>query len=461
MVQQEGDRWQALFFLGAFMTWVPVPFLGLLLLLSNQSSAMAAPRTDQEVLAEARVRTDTPSILDWFRRHTLTASQRAHLRSSIKQLASPDYAMREGASRALHAMGPSALGHLRRALESTDEEMKERLRAAITVIEGKSKPGLAAAAARLLRQRRAADVMRVLFDCLPEMDGDAEDEVLATLGVLGTQDGKVQEFLAEGAGDQEPTRRAAAALVLGRSGSVGQRAAVQRLCADPDALVRFRAAQGLLARRDPAALPVLVALVGDAPAAVTVRADELLAAVARQRASRLLWADDPVTRRRCCTAWESWQRSSGRSDLAKADVDLLPWSPTLQAAALSRALFLALLHNEREVVNRMVDFPFFGPGERPLPAQADFEQAMQDFVRGLAAEVVVLPPFFAVRFFDPNGPTTSPALKAFLSRVPKSELRGVRLAWRFPERGHDVQEVFFVVRNSGGRTRVIALDVVR
>jgi hypothetical protein len=86
---------------------------------------------------------------------------------------------------------------------------------------------------------------------------------------------------------------------------------------------------------------------------------------------------------------------------------------------------------------------------------------MQDFVRSLAAEVVVLPPFFAARFFDPNGPTTTPALKAFLMRVPKSELRGVRLAWRFPERGHDVQEVFFVVRNTGGRTRVIAIDLVR
>ena len=54
--------------------------------------------------------------------------------------------------------------------------------------------------------------------------------------------------------DREPARRAAAAVLLGRYGNAEQKAAVRKLLADADPTIRVRAAQGLLAGRDKAAL---------------------------------------------------------------------------------------------------------------------------------------------------------------------------------------------------------------
>jgi len=425
-------------------------------LLLGVSFAVAAPANDDQLLETAKVSRDTPAMLAWVRRHTLTPTQRMRLRALLPKLGSEDYAIRDAASREVVEFGPPALVYLRRALTDPDEEVKERLRAAIADLEPKSQPAVAAAIGRLLRNRPAAEVVPVLLDGLPEMDGEAEDEALATLAVLAVAEGKVMPRVVEALHDPEPARRAAAALVLGRSGTAEQRAAVRKLLTDSDCGVRFRAAQGLLTRRDPAALAPLAALVGDAPTPLALRAEELLAVVAQRRGSRLLWADEPAARRRCRAAWESWVKFCGSRDLASADVDLLPFNRSLQAAAVSRALFLALVQGDQDARKQLTSTPFLGPDEKVSATDAELDPVLTDLNRNLSQEVLVPPPALVVRFCDPRQPAASPALKEFLGRFPRQELRCVRLSWRFPEKGREVEEIVFIVRTTAGRSRVIS-----
>jgi hypothetical protein len=428
-------------------------------LIAVPRAALAAPpATDQQVLGDAKVGTDTPALLGWLRRQTTTPAKRASVRSMIRKLGSDDYATREAASRGLLESGPAALAHLRSALNDPDEEIKERVRAAIAALEPKSKPAVTAAAARLLRNRRGAEVLRALIECLADADGEVEDEVLASVAVVGVEDGKVASMLADGQRDKDPGVRAAAALVLGRSGSAEQQATVRAMAEDADSRVRLRAAQGLLVRRDPAALTVLVGLVGDAPASLAVRADELLAAVARNHASRLAWADDAMTRRRCRSAWENWLRFFGRADLTSADVDLPPWNRTLQAAAVSRSMLVALIQNDRDRFNKLAAVPFLGPGDRIAAKVEEAEGMLRQLAATLAQESPVPPPVPSVRFFQPDTLPPSAAVKALLARVPKTEVRGVRLAWRAPEPARDVHEIIVVVRTISGRPQVIAVN---
>jgi hypothetical protein len=419
----------------------------------------AAPLSDEQVLQQARVGKETGSLVGWLRRQTLTAAQRARLRSLLPQLGSDDYAKRIAASRGVLEFGPPALPYLRRALNDPDEEIKERVRIAIAALEPKSNPAVNVAVARLLRNRRGAEVLYAVLDSLPDTDGDTEEELLATLAVLAVEEGKVAPVVADALRDAEPGRRAGAALVVGRFGSAEQQASARGMSEDADFLVRLRAGQGLLARRDPAALPLLAALVGTAPAPVALRADDFLAAVARERAPRLLWADDTTTRRRCRAAWDNWVRFFGRTDLARADFELPPGNRSLQAAAAARSLFQALIHNDRERLHHLSGVPFLGPNDTVATKPEEVDTVLGEFARMLGQGDPGRPPAVMVRFFEPGrSPTTTPAMKAFFGRLPGTELRGVRLTWRPPQPSPDVQVLVLIVRISRGGPQVIGLS---
>src|SRR5579859_1744971 len=253
------------------------------------SSPAAAPKgEDEKLLRAAGIAVDGPSLLAYFRKRSLTVEQRGRIRELIPRLGDDAFAVRQRASLDLLGLGPAALGHLRAARRNPDEEIKERLRAIIGELEKASRPSVSCAAARLLRVRAPGGAVEVLLGYLPEAEDDSvAEEVLCTLAVLGVNEGKVAPALIEARGDREPARRAAAALVLGRSGTREQRATVQALLSDSRPDVRFRAAQGLLAGRERAAIPALIALVSEGPAELAARADELLRCVAGAHAPPL------------------------------------------------------------------------------------------------------------------------------------------------------------------------------
>src|SRR5262249_35125348 len=109
-----------------------------------------APPTDEEQLKTAKVAVDGPGLLDFFGKRMPTEKERAQVETLIGKLAHDSFAVRQQASADLLKVGPAALPQLRRALQQEDEEVRQRAREAIEVIDEHVSPDLVAAAVRLL-----------------------------------------------------------------------------------------------------------------------------------------------------------------------------------------------------------------------------------------------------------------------------------------------------------------------
>jgi hypothetical protein len=281
--------------------------------------------------------------------------------------------------------------------------------------------------------------------------------VVLTLAALGVAEGKVAAPLAEVLRDDEPARRAAAALVLGRYGTTEQRAAVRGLLSDASPLVRFRAAQGLLAVRDRAALLPLAALTADSSLPLALRADELLAAAAGSHAPRRIPGEDPASRAACRAAWEGWARRWGQVDLARSAVDLPSANPALQAAALGRRFLLALGRGDLEASREMTDVPFLMQGA-VAEGRPNLGQLLPALVQVFHAQPTPLGQC-AARFPGDAPRVVSPAERAFLARFRKGEVWPIELLWNAPERGTAPTGVLLLVRQSAGQLRVIGVTI--
>jgi HEAT repeat protein len=204
---------------------------------------------DEKLLRENGVTPDGPGLLAFFRQRSLTARAREHLERLIRQLGSRTYRERAHAERELLGRGEPVLPLLRPALRDNDREIAQRAARCIARIERGPGPGLPAAAARLLVERRPPGAVAALFDFLPYADDESlEEQVLTCIGRLGLAGGKRDPVLTAALADRHALRRGAAAYVLGRMGGLEQRAAVRRCLADPDPGVRLRAAYGLAGR---------------------------------------------------------------------------------------------------------------------------------------------------------------------------------------------------------------------
>jgi HEAT repeat protein len=293
--------------------------LGLGLTLLRADSDTPEMDADEQILKDAGMAADGSALLDFLRKRTLTDEQRKQLPGLLEQLESRQFLERQDASEKLSALGPPALPFLRDALQGHGLEMTRRLEQCIAAIERVSSADVAGAAARLIKVRKPDGAVPVLLAYVPFADDDAvQEDVLDALTALAVRDGKLEPALVQALRDSVASRRAAAALLVGRSGNVDQRKVVRALLTDRDAQVRFRAAQGLLIARDRTAVPALVGLLEDSPLSVAVRAEELLVRLAGERAPALSVRSGDGERRRCREAWTAWWRERGAdTDLAR------------------------------------------------------------------------------------------------------------------------------------------------
>jgi HEAT repeat protein len=268
----------------------------------------AAIAADEATCKEAGLRTDGPALLAFFRSRTPTASAQAELAAKVRQLGDRSFRIRERASEQLVAAGQLALPLLREALHDPDLEIVRRAERCLQRIEGHSDSPLILAAARLLAVRRPPEATGVVVDYLTAVDDDVvEDELITTLGAIGISEGKPEPRLLAALTDRAPVRRSAAALVLGRSADAAQRKLVQPLLADPQARVRLRAAQGLIDGKDKEGIPVLVALLSEAPPALAWQAEEMLYRIAGEQSPPVsIGAGNDAQRRKCREAWTAW-----------------------------------------------------------------------------------------------------------------------------------------------------------
>ena len=115
--------------------------------------------------------------------------------------------------------------------------------------------------------------------------GDGKDQGAHASAQQERQDVSTSErALRSGLRDSLPACRAAAAYALARVGDPAIRTRVRGLLADPQPWVRLRAAEGLLAAHDKAAIPALLALLTDGSADLSDRAESDLLRVAGDKA---------------------------------------------------------------------------------------------------------------------------------------------------------------------------------
>src|SRR5262245_48119017 len=193
----------------------------LLALLAVRLSAAAdekdtALEEDETLVRDAKEPTDTAGLVAFFRKRTLSETDRAALQGLVEQLGARSFAKREDASRRLVRWGMPAKAFLEPATRSTDAEIARRARLCLDEIALGPGPSLPCAAARLLARRRPSEAIPVLLGYLPYADDEAvRDEILAALLTLAQDKDKTRLApLAPALKDTLPLKRAAAAYVL-------------------------------------------------------------------------------------------------------------------------------------------------------------------------------------------------------------------------------------------------------
>jgi HEAT repeat protein len=276
----------------------------------------AAAAEDEAVLDHAKMGSDPAALVEFFRKRTLRQADLQAIDALIKQLGSDRFREREQASRKLVEFGPGALERLRLAARSRDQEVARRAELCVEMVTHYPGAALPTAALHLLGRRPAEEAVRVVLDYLPFADDvRVEEEAVATLSILSVRSPGIDSGLLDALKDAQPVRRAAAALVLGQVGDKDDCAAVRAALQDTDARVRLRAAQGLLAARDKAAVEPLIRLLTEGSVEQANQAEVLLQEIAGAAAPALTLGDGSMeSRRKGQDAWLTWWRERGSKE---------------------------------------------------------------------------------------------------------------------------------------------------
>jgi hypothetical protein len=218
-----------------------------------------------------------------------------------------------------------------------DREVTGRIERCIQMIRDKDVlPGVRATAIRVAAQHKSAGLIEALLGYVPYADSDGEaDEIRAALLKHGVKDGKADALLAAALSDRAPLRRAMAAEVLTRAAYAGHKDVLQKLLADPDAIVRYRLARSLALAKHREALPTLIDTIPDLPLSQAWQAEDFLLRLAPGlSAPTAAMGNDKDAREKCKAGWQEWWKKHG----AKADLAKLEDTPKL----LGRTLVILL-----------------------------------------------------------------------------------------------------------------------
>jgi len=268
---------------------------------------------DEDFVRSWKVATDESALNLFLQKRTLSEQDQVQIKTWIRQLGDVSFKLRHAASRRIVEKGPPALLFLKEAENHADLEIARRVHQCIDEIRRGPGPALSAAVVRLLarppvKDHDTATAVRTLLQFVPFADDEwVEEEALTSLCLLSVQRTEIDPLLAAALTDPFPARRGAAAYVLGKVGTQDFVAPLRKLLTDPEARVRFRAAQGLLAARDAAAVPTLIALLQHAPQPLLWQTEEVLQRLAGEQAPSDMVGDGAAaTRTRVAQAWTSW-----------------------------------------------------------------------------------------------------------------------------------------------------------
>jgi HEAT repeat protein len=291
----------------------------------------AAPVSDEVALTAAKIPTDGPGLLEFFRKRTIEGADKNRLQTLATQLGDEAFRVREQASAQLVAAGSRARPVLEEAAKDPDPEVAHRARECLSRIKRGATAMVISAGVRMLAQRKPEGATEVLLGYLPSAEDDAvAEEVCTALTALAVRDNKPDDTLVAAVNDKQAVKRAAAAVALCRSGATSQLPAVRKLLQDPEALVRLRVGLALAAAGEKQSLPVLIDLLAVLPPQETITVEDLLFNVAGDKAPAGDATANPSSRQRYRDDWKKWwDAEGGKLDLAKLEEATKPLGYTL------------------------------------------------------------------------------------------------------------------------------------
>jgi hypothetical protein len=420
---------------------------------------------DEKLLREAKVATDTKGLLEFLSRLTPAPDDEQKVVELFKQLGAGKFQEREKATTALIAVGPKVIPILKRLLPGAPLEVRMRAERCLKTLEAKSPAVLASATVRLLKVRVPAGAVTALLDFAPYApDEYVAEELLDAVYTLGVRKGKLDPALDAALKDAQPARRAIAAVLLGRFGSDAQRKLVVALLEDKDVEVRFRAAQGLLAKGERGALPVLVEMLKQAPFGVAERAEEILVQVAGPTAPKVGLGTEEAARKKCYDAWREWLPvHQGKVDLAKVDLGFPLMSPEFRAREVVRQLVDLMIKPKEATaaqIARITEVPFYQSGGMTINTRQEWEDQIKRDTAPEGLEIKVK--LDKVEPLTDYMPKANPKEKEFLVRFAPSEVRVVHVTLDIDFQNQKIGlQIPIFVRVSGARGRIFAFGEPR
>jgi hypothetical protein len=271
----------------------------------------------EQTLKDNKVATDNATLLDYFRKRTLTKAERDKLGSYVPQLGDEDFEVRRKAFAQLLRGGRGSLGFLKEALKNSDIEIRRSAQKLINRIESGSETAVIGAAARILGERKPAGTVKVLLGYLPlAYDEPMREAIFDALARAGVKDGKADPLLVKALTDKEAVLRIAAVKALSKAAD--QRQAIRPLLKDANPRVRYHTAHALVWNGDKTAVDTLIALLDKRSVEVAQQAEELLFQMAGDKPPEGTGISSPESCAASQKAWQAWWKdNSAKVDLAK------------------------------------------------------------------------------------------------------------------------------------------------
>src|SRR5581483_3366028 len=117
---------------------------------AEPAKAAEPAAADLDLLSKSGIGTDGPGLVEFFRKRTVSDTDRGKIKELVRQLGADSYQARENASAQLAALGSAAETELRQALSDRDVEIVRRAEACLKLIQKGVAASVPAAAARVL-----------------------------------------------------------------------------------------------------------------------------------------------------------------------------------------------------------------------------------------------------------------------------------------------------------------------
>jgi HEAT repeat protein len=250
--------------------------------------------------------TEGPGLLEELKKRTLTEDLHNKAVSLIDKMADDDFDTREEAEAALRKMGPIIISLIKGTDKHKELEVRKRGRKILEAMEKIRPPALSPVTARLIALRKPKGAAQALLGFVPFAEDDSLlEEIQLALNAVAYPGGKPNPLLVKALSDKTPDRRAAAAAALANGPMGLLLKSVSKLLHDKQPSVRLKVGLALAYAHEPAAVPVLIKLVGTLPPEQSIVAEEYLTKLAREELPKGLPEGDGARKKRS-DLWMKW-----------------------------------------------------------------------------------------------------------------------------------------------------------